>query len=317
MRGPKAASSPSPSEERLVSSAPATAASLQQQASSSSSSSLPRCPPPNSADATPLPMWWLAFLPLYWVPQNIGANLIQTYVIPFQVEAVAGDTHKHVAYSLMMISKQIGSCFAPVWGAVSDKLVAADGRQCRRWMVVIGMLLWSADTALMGVSHSFSLLMVSYLLYTATATVSGAPYVTVYQTVPTRQRGKLVAFDRIENFLVRLIANGFAVLLGEKLMSRAAAYAVAVILLPLSIPFGLVGLGERPGLWSQEPMAAVKSECVSTAQPLKSEPHSLCARGSALVKDFLSAASYPPFLWLFITSMCNSTYSTVQNLYFI
>jgi hypothetical protein len=159
-------------------------------------------PPPNSADAAPWPLWWLLFLPVYWVPQNIGSQLIQTYVIPFQVESIVGDANKHMAYSLMMISKQIGSLFSPVWGSVADNLVGKDGRQCRRWMIVVGMLLWSADTAFMGLSSTFPMLMLSYLLYTATATVSGAPYVTVYQMVPTRQRGKLVAFDKLESFLV-------------------------------------------------------------------------------------------------------------------
>jgi hypothetical protein len=63
----------------------------------------------------------------------------------------------------------------------------------------------------MGLSTSFSMLMLSFLLYTATATVSGAPYVAVYQMVPTRQRGKLMAFDRLlENFLSKLAANGRA-----------------------------------------------------------------------------------------------------------
>ena len=269
----------------------------------------------------PLPLWWLVFLPMYWFPQNIGAKLVTTYIIPFQVEAVAKE-NKQIAYATMMVLKQVGSCFAPVWGALSDKLVTKEGRQCRRPMLVVGMVLWGVDTVFLGLSNTYMTLLISYGLYSATATVSGAPYVVVYPTVPTRQRGKLVAFDRLWNFLVQLIANGMAVLMGQKLMSRDAAYAMAVVMMPLSIPFGLIGLSETPGCWSREPMANKKSEEPSRQGegelPSPNEKKlSLCARARRLVADFLSATKFPPFRWLFITGLCNSTYSTVQNLYFI
>ena len=68
-------------------------------------------------------------------------------------------------------------------------------------------------------------------------------------------------------------------------------------------------------------MTAVKSA------PAEGEPRphahappprgSACARGCAALKDFLSALGHPPFRWLFITSVCNGTYSTIQGLYFI
>jgi hypothetical protein len=71
-----------------------------------------------------------------------------------------------------------------------------------------------------------------------------------------------------------------------------------VILLPLSIPFGLVGLGETPGqCWSPEPMAAVKSERGAAAAHRR--PQSVCARAAAFFGDFLSAIKHPPFKWLF------------------
>ena len=190
---------------------------------------------------------------------------------------------------------------------------------------------------------------------------------------------------------MKLVANGFAVLIGQKLMSRSAAY---VIMLPLSIPFGLIGeeprtegsgqrchpvvtnsqprvlsfflsrsgprfrpcpcevrfpgqcqpqiwyfsflasggvircslgagLGEKPGWWSPEPMAAVKSavpgeqQRAQHPQTQRLRRRSACARGCAVMKDFLSALKHPPFRWLFITSVCNGTYSTIQGLYFI
>jgi MFS family permease len=309
-------------------------------------------PPPNSADAALLPLWWLIFLPLYWFPQNIGANLVQTYIIPFQVEAIVGSAHKNTAYSVMMVFKQIGSCFAPVWGALSDKLVTKEGRQRRRPMLVVGLVLWAIDTALLGLSKTYLALLVTYAFYPATATISGAPYCVVYPNLPKRQRGKVVAFERMWNFLVRLIANGLAVLIGQHLMSRKAAYVMAVIMLPLSMPFGLIGLGEKPGCWSQEPMAGNapfgakicdmlmfrrslsglwtqeplatrKSDdgpTVALRTPATSgQARQVSAWDSArqLLSDFLSATKYPPFRWLFISGLCNSTYSTVQNLYFV
>ena len=73
-----------------------------------------------------------------------------------------------MAYSLMMIAKHIGSCFLPIWGALADRLVAQDGRQCRRWMIVVGIstgdtailsILWQIPTWHMAARKGFSKIM--------------------------------------------------------------------------------------------------------------------------------------------------------------
>ena len=47
-----------------------------------------------------LPRTWLFFLPLYWFPQRITWGLIGTFLIPFQLPLIVGDSRKHMAYSM-------------------------------------------------------------------------------------------------------------------------------------------------------------------------------------------------------------------------
>ena len=88
--------------------------------------------PGQTAEGQPLlPHWWLFFLPLYWFPQRVCWGLIETYLIPFQVAAIVGAARKHQAFSLMIVSANIGSFIGPMWGSLSDSCVTAEGRRRR------------------------------------------------------------------------------------------------------------------------------------------------------------------------------------------
>ena len=126
-----------------------------------------------------LPRLWLAFLPLYWFPQRINWGLIGTYLIPFQVAAIVGDKHKHVAYSLTVVASNIGSIQGPIWGALSDKSVDRNGRRRRRPFVIAGQVLFSFACYFIMTSKTFWAFELSYMLWTFTATLSGAPYTAI------------------------------------------------------------------------------------------------------------------------------------------
>lgn len=136
-----------------------------------------------------LPRLWLAFLPLYWFPQRINWGLIGTYLIPFQVAAIVGDKNKHVAYSLTVVASNIGSIQGPIWGALSDKSIASDGRRRRRPFVIMGQLLFSVACFFLMTSKTFWAFELSYMLWTFTATLSGAPYTAI--CVPSTQLNTL------------------------------------------------------------------------------------------------------------------------------
>jgi hypothetical protein len=78
-------------------------------------------PAPDAAATLPdrLPVWWLFFLPLYWFPQSINWGLIQTYLLPFEVEDIVGQSRKQFFLSLMVTSSNVGSFFGPVSGAAA------------------------------------------------------------------------------------------------------------------------------------------------------------------------------------------------------
>ena len=136
-----------------------------------------------------LPVWWLFFLPLYWFPQGINFALIQTYLLPFQVEDIVGQSRKQFFLSLMVTSQNVGSFFGPVWGALSDAAVGKDGRRRRRPIIVVGQLLFVLACVVMATAESFVQLLLSYMLFTMTATLSGAPYTVTNTAVPLEQRG--------------------------------------------------------------------------------------------------------------------------------
>lgn len=180
-----------------------------------------------------VPTWWLCFLPLYWFPQRINWGLIQTYLLPFQVSAIVGDKHKHMAYSMMIVSSNVGSMIGPVWGALSDRAVDSNGRRMRRPMVVVGQLLFCLACLLMCEAKTFVILMLSFMLYTLTATISGAPYTSVYTLVPTGQRGTLSAIEGWQTLFVSVIVSALGVGLG-----KATIGATATLLAPSSTVIG-------------------------------------------------------------------------------
>ena len=148
--------------------------------------------PPAADAAMPegrLPVWWLFFLPLYWFPQSINWGLIQTYLLPFEVEDIVGQSRKQFFLSLMVTSQNVGSFFGPVWGALSDAAVGKDGRRRRRPIIVVGQLLFVLACVVMATAESFVQLLLSYMLFTMTATLSGAPYTVTNTAVPLEQRG--------------------------------------------------------------------------------------------------------------------------------
>ena len=109
-----------------------------------------------------LPLWWLFVVPLYWFPQRINWGLIAGYLLPFQTATLVGDQHKHFAYSMMIVSSNVGSIMGPVWGALSDKLVAPDGRRRRRVMVILGQTLLALVVYVMMESKTFMVLLIGY-----------------------------------------------------------------------------------------------------------------------------------------------------------
>jgi MFS family permease len=211
-----------------------------------------------------LPLWWLFFLPLYWFPQGINFGLIQTYLLcvlrwqvcrpslspltvsgrplrrPFQVEHIVGDARKQFFLSLMITSENFGSFFGPIWGALSDAAVGSDGRRRRRPIIVFGQCLFVGACVLMASAESFSVLLLSYMLFTFTATLSGAPYTVTNTTVPLEQRGVYNAMWSYQSLLMGFITSGLGAAVGEKYLSQTGAYAISyVVALFPTLPIGV------------------------------------------------------------------------------
>ena len=158
---------------------------------------------------------------------------------PFQVEHIVGDARKQFFLSLMITSENFGSFFGPIWGALSDAAVGSDGRRRRRPIIVFGQCLFVAACVLMASAESFSVLLLSYMLFTFTATLSGAPYVVTNTTVPLEQRGMYNAMWSYQSLLMGFITSGLGAAVGENYLSQSGAYAISyVVALFPTLPIG-------------------------------------------------------------------------------
>jgi hypothetical protein len=90
--------------------------------------------------------------------------------------------------------------------------------------------------------------------------ISGAPYTAVFTLVPTEQRGLYNSLMSWQGLFTSFIVAAIGVLLGEKVFSNDNAYTliIALSLFP-TIPLGVMGLGEKPGWMTPEPMAPMLS----------------------------------------------------------
>ena len=128
----------------------------------------------------------------------------------------------------MMVASNIGSFVGPIWGALSDKSIRADGRRYRRPWVIAGQLIFCVVCAALCEATTFLVFFVAYIGFPLTATISGAPYVSVYTTVPTEQRGLLNSLEQFQALFNAFIVAGLGVLIGEKLLSNGWAYVLCI-----------------------------------------------------------------------------------------
>jgi MFS family permease len=141
----------------------------------------------------------------------------------------------------MVTSENFGSFFGPIWGALSDAAVGSDGRRRRRPIIVFGQCLFVGACVLMATADSFYVLLLSYMLFTFTATLSGAPYTVTNTVVPLEQRGLYNAMWSYQSLVVGFITSALYV-------QRAAASASANPSCPVLLP--VVGSYRGPHLAS-------------------------------------------------------------------
>ena len=224
-----------------------------------------------------------------------------------------------MALSLMMVASNLGSVSAPFFASWSDRCVSKSGRRNRRPFVVVGEVLFGAAVAVLACATTFAVYMLGYLLYTLTASVSGPPYAAIIsELIPEPQRGTYGAFWNWQGLFATLAASALGAAIGQNYLKDWQAYVAAVFLAQAAIPFGLIGLGERPGCWAPEPLAPKKL-------PLPAPPPAgatdgrggCCGRLRRLLADFASAFRFAPFRWLFLTNTLNTCYSQLCSMYFI
>jgi hypothetical protein len=126
-------------------------------------------------------------------------------------------------------------------------------------MIVFGQLMFCgacvgiAQTRPDGWWNSFPMFTFFYGLFTLTANISGAPYTSIYGIVPKVQRGTYMAFASWQGMLMGFCTAALGALLKKNLIAQHVyGIAIGLALFP-TLPIGLIGLGEKPGLRELEP----------------------------------------------------------------
>jgi hypothetical protein len=142
--------------------------------------------------------------------------------------------------------------------------------------------------------------------------------------VPTQQRGLYNAFWNWQSTFMGFTVNGLGALVGERKLSDSSAYilSIIVVLFP-TLPIGMVGLSEAApdirkcplGWWLPE-VKRVEPEPTGADLRQKAKLGSRCTPSGAqlCLGDFVSAFAYPPFRWLFVTTVMNTvSFSTAVS----
>jgi|EP01046_Picozoa_sp_COSAG06_P050149 MFS family permease len=119
----------------------------------------------------------------------------------------------------MIVASNVGSIQGPIWGALSDTAVSPSGRRRRRPFVIAGQVLFSVACFSLMEAKTFHAFLLSYMLWTFTATLSGAPYTAIYtESICMEQRGFFNAVQSWQSLFVGFAVSALGVALGEHLI---------------------------------------------------------------------------------------------------
>ena len=147
---------------------------------------------------------------LFWLGLNIRNTAVGNVFLPFLVDSFVRPEVKNSALGVMRTAGLIIAMLVqPAMGLLSDRSTSRFGR--RRPFIVVGVLLDLVFLAAVGLSRSYTALLIAVLLQQFSANIShGAVQGLIPDLVPEDQRGRAAAVKSILE-LVAIILVGLTI----------------------------------------------------------------------------------------------------------
>jgi len=180
--------------------------------------------------------WWAARLGLANLGLALGYIGALSVLLPNQVQAIAGSTHKVAVLGLVTgLGAAVALVANPVAGALSDRTTSRFGR--RRPWIVCGALAGAAALAFLAGQQAIAGLIVGWCLVQAGLNAMQASLTAcVPDHVPVAQRGVVSAWIGIPATLAALLA---VVLVSDVVTGNAGYVLLAACVVACALPFAL------------------------------------------------------------------------------
>jgi hypothetical protein len=217
-----------------------------------------------------LPTWWLFFQQAFWLPQFLGFALVPNVLLPMQVTAIAKSREEGHALAVALTLIMVSGFSMPLIGAWSDRCDGFLGiAGSRRPFILYGQLGVLVSIWMMMRAKTMFWLATGNFLFSALNNLPTTVYAAVLpELVPPSQRGRAGGFQMLMQFGGGLLGYAIGVYVGDDGshgdgsgsggggggggISMDAAYWILIVVNALDIPLGMVGVGQRPGLWAPE-----------------------------------------------------------------
>jgi MFS family permease len=219
---------------------------------------------------------WIALIALANVGLYLGYIGPLIVLLPNQVQAIAGSSHKVAALGLVTgIGAAVAMIFNPVAGALSDRTAGRFGR--RHPWTVCGAMTGAAALVFLAGQHTVAGIVIGWCLAQAGLNAMQASVTAgIPDHVPVAQRGAVSGWIGLPQSIAAVIA----VALVTRVVTGNGGYVlIAALVLTCALPFALTTPDERLSRTDRPPLA-----------------------WRAFAKSFwLAPRQYPDFAWAWLT----------------
>ena len=248
-------------------------------------------------------------------PQGIFWSVIQSIIVPVQVQRMVGDADKTIYLGYISTLASLGGAWGPCIGHWSDNCTSRWGR--RRPFMAAGSFVFVIALAVLNWSRTFWPYACGMFLFTFMANVNCTPFNSILpEIVPQEQRATSVAIGGWIGSITGQVTALLGVAVGQGLLTDAAIfYIAAAVSLLYTLPVGQLIVGARPGCCTPEvpkapPTAAEAAEAAARQSGGVGRGRGCfcCSTVRELALGFTSAFRWRPFRYYAIVVMLQTVW---------
>jgi Na+/melibiose symporter-like transporter len=269
-----------------------------------------------------LPTWWLFVLGSWVPPQGIFWSVIQSIIVPIQVQRMVGDADKTIYLGYISTLASLGGVWGPCIGHWSDNCTSRWGR--RRPFMFVGSFVFVIALAVLNCSHTFWPYACGMFLFTFMANFNCTPFNSILpEIVPQGQRATSVAIGGWIGSITGQVSATLGVAVGQGWITNTTVYYIAAaVSLFYTLPVGQLIVGARPGCCTPEvpkapPTAAEDAVAAERRSGGTRRGCVCCWTMREMAFGFTSAFRWRPFRYYAIVVMLQTVWANLQGLFYL